>query len=65
MFVNTIEPFATELLEQFFASKRQGTLGVAGVDIDDVEGVVELVLAKAERLDVILARVHADAVGGA
>jgi molybdopterin-guanine dinucleotide biosynthesis protein B len=35
------------------------------VDIDDVEGVVELVLAKAERLDVILARAYADAVGGA
>jgi molybdopterin-guanine dinucleotide biosynthesis adapter protein len=35
------------------------------VDIDDVEGVVALVLAKAERLEAILARVHADAVGGA
>jgi molybdopterin-guanine dinucleotide biosynthesis protein B len=35
------------------------------VDIDDIEGVVELILAKAERLDVMLARVHADAAGGA
>jgi molybdopterin-guanine dinucleotide biosynthesis adapter protein len=35
------------------------------VDIDDVEGAVELILAKAERLDAILARVRADAVGGA
>jgi molybdopterin-guanine dinucleotide biosynthesis protein B len=34
------------------------------VDIDDIEGVVALVLAKAERLEAILARVHADAVGG-
>jgi hypothetical protein len=34
------------------------------VDIDDVEGVVELILAKAERLEAMLARVHAGAVGG-
>jgi molybdopterin-guanine dinucleotide biosynthesis protein B len=35
------------------------------VDIDDIEGVVALVLAKAERLEAILARADADAVGGA
>ena len=35
------------------------------VDIDDVEAVVELVLAKAERLDAVLARVRAEAVGEA
>jgi molybdopterin-guanine dinucleotide biosynthesis adapter protein len=29
------------------------------VDIDDIDGVVELVLAKAEPLDAVLARVHA------
>jgi len=34
------------------------------VDIDDVEGVVELVLAKAERLEAMLARVHAGVAGG-
>ncbi len=33
------------------------------VDIDDIESVVELILAKAERLEVVLARAHADAVG--
>jgi molybdopterin-guanine dinucleotide biosynthesis protein B len=35
------------------------------VDIDDVEGVVELVLAKAEPLEAMLARVRAEAVGDA
>jgi molybdopterin-guanine dinucleotide biosynthesis protein B len=35
------------------------------VDIDNVEAVVELVLAKAERLDAVLARVRAEAVGEA
>jgi len=35
------------------------------IDIDDVEGVVELVLAKAERLDAVLARLRAEAVGEA
>jgi molybdopterin-guanine dinucleotide biosynthesis adapter protein len=35
------------------------------VDIDDVEAVVELVLAKAEPLEAMLARVHAEAAGGA
>jgi molybdopterin-guanine dinucleotide biosynthesis protein B len=33
------------------------------VDIDDIEGVVQLVLAKAERLETLLARVRALAVG--
>ncbi len=33
------------------------------VDIDDIEGVVQLVLAKAERLETMLARVRALAVG--
>jgi molybdopterin-guanine dinucleotide biosynthesis protein B len=32
------------------------------VDIDDIEGVVQLVLAKAERLDTMLARLRALAV---
>ncbi len=35
------------------------------VDIDDIEGVVELILAKAERLETMLARVRAEAVGEA
>ena len=35
------------------------------VDIDDIEGVVELILAKAERLETLLARVRAETVGGA
>ena len=34
------------------------------VDIDDIEGVVELVLAKAERIEAILARADTEAVGG-
>jgi len=35
------------------------------VDIDDIEGVVELILAKAERLEILLARVRAEALGEA
>jgi molybdopterin-guanine dinucleotide biosynthesis adapter protein len=37
--------------------------GLPVIDIDDIEGVVELVLAKAERLEAVLARVRADVVG--
>jgi molybdopterin-guanine dinucleotide biosynthesis adapter protein len=33
------------------------------VDIDDIEGVVELILSKAERLETMLERVRAEAVG--
>jgi molybdopterin-guanine dinucleotide biosynthesis adapter protein len=33
------------------------------VHIDDIDGVIELVLAKAERLETLLARVHEPAVG--
>jgi len=33
------------------------------VDIDDVEGVVELILASAESLDAVLARVRAESTG--
>ena len=33
------------------------------VDIDDIEGVVQLVLAKAERLETMLERVRAVAIG--
>ena len=35
------------------------------VDIDDIEGVVELILAKAEDLETMLARVRAEAIGKA
>ncbi len=42
-----------------------GCAGRPVIDIDDVEGVVELVLAKAERLDAVLARLRAEAVGEA
>ena len=35
------------------------------VDIDDVEGVVALILAKAEPVEAMFARVHAEAGGGA
>jgi molybdopterin-guanine dinucleotide biosynthesis protein B len=38
--------------------------GCPVVAIDDIDGVVELVLAKAERLDAVLARVRPAAVGG-
>jgi molybdopterin-guanine dinucleotide biosynthesis protein B len=37
--------------------------GRSVVDIDDIEGVVELILAKAEPLETMLARVRAEAVG--
>jgi molybdopterin-guanine dinucleotide biosynthesis adapter protein len=37
--------------------------GLPVVDIDDIEGVVELVLAKAERLETLLARLREVAVG--
>jgi molybdopterin-guanine dinucleotide biosynthesis protein B len=37
--------------------------GCPVVDIDDVEGVVELVLATAEPLDAVLARASAESAG--
>jgi molybdopterin-guanine dinucleotide biosynthesis protein B len=38
--------------------------GLPVVDIDDVEAVVELVLAKAEKLEAVLARLRSGSIGG-